>query len=166
MKAFKKEKIDFMSGGNFLLINYSGRILTALLLISLVVGIISFRLIIVRSSLQDELTDLEERRLGLTGIEEDYTGLKEQKTLPQSYFNAAVTALNLLEGRGYVEEFSFAHPLLLLRGRAQGEAELQEIIMEAAVMQSGEFDITLLRLDYRSEPSFTLELRCGGDQNE
>ena len=155
-----------MSGGNFLLINYSGRILTALLLISLVVGIISFRLIIVRSSLQDELTDLEERRLGLTGIEEGYTGLKEQKTLPQSYFNAAVTALNLLEGRGYVEEFSFAHPLLLLRGRAHGEAELQEIIMEAAVMQSGEFDITLLRLDYRSEPSFTLELRCGGDQNE
>jgi len=166
MKAAKKEKIDFLSRGNFLLINYSGRMLAALLLITLVVGIISLRFIIVRPALQDELAYMEERRLNFTGAEEGYTGLKEQKTLPQSYFNAVVTALHLLEDRGAVEEFSFAYPLLLIRGRAQSEADLQEIIMEAAVMQCEEFDIKLLRLDYRSQPSFTLELQGGGDRNE
>lgn len=116
-------------------------------------------------SLKEDIMQLKSRNIMLESSIKETKNMIEQGKKPDGYYNLFAMAIKVVADRANLTELDYIYPDLILRGRANDEKSLEEIIKKAEKLRCDEIESSSLRSDYRSNPGFIFTLSYRGEED-
>ncbi len=164
---FKSEdSINFLNFFDYLILNFSRKIIIFFIIILLIIILFRVSLQNIKDELMETHLKLEQENKILEIDIKQIKNLIQQKEHPINHYFLIEQGIKILSDKAKLTELDYTYPLLTIRGRAKDENSLSEITLKSEKSSSEKIDSSILRTDYRTNPGFILKVKFRGELDE